>query len=345
MERFFLSEPVALELWKLAVVHYECEDWPPLPWAAFYGLTSLAELLIANGAKVMDLTSEGFSALSLAIHSPDRLAILQFLLGREADPNFEGPEIPAFHYWLLKDADVMCVRELLRSHASCSIISTVSHGNALHCFAACGSDSEVLSLLLENPVDTEDSVDINIRDGDGATPLHYLLRRQKIPLELLDMFLARGADVNVDALDSRQPTAGAAYWGEIAAIERIIGFVTDVDDDDRWGSTALHLAAYTGQKETVQFLLNHGADVNRKDKHNRTPLLCACTPDVRILQNSSYAATAELLMDEQLKRGALFKEINVCSKNGRTPLREAAGRGFVQVVTAILKQMGPKDKE
>ena len=133
--------------------------------------------------------------------------------------------------------------------------------------------------------------------------------------------------------------------GELAAIERIIGFVTDVDDDDKWGSTALHLAARTGQKETVQFLLKHGADVNRKDKHNRTPLLCACTPDVRILQNSSHAATAELLIDEQIKSGAFFSEINVCSKNGRMPLREAAGRGFVRVVKAILEQMGPEDGE
>ncbi len=92
-------------------------------------------------------------------------------------------------------------------------------------------------------------------------------------------------------------------------------------------------------------LLKHSADVNRKDKHNRTSLLCACTPDVRILQKSSRAATAELLMNEQIKRSALFSEINVCSKSGRTPLREAAGRGFVQVVTAILKQMGPEDRE
>lgn len=345
MERFFLSEPVAFELWKLAVVWYQSEDWPPLAFAALYGLTSLAESLFANGVKMMDLTPEGFSALSIAAESPDRLDTLQFFLGREADPNFEGPKIPAFHHWLLLDADATCVRELLGSHASCSSISTISHDSALHCFASCGSDPEVLSLLLENPKDTEDRAEINIRDGEGATPLHHLLRRQKIPLELLEIFLARGADVNVDSLDSRRPLAGAALWGEIAAIEKIIGFVTDVDDDDKWGSTALHLAAHTGQKETVQFLLEHSADVNRKDKHNRTPLLCACTPDVRILQNSSHAATAELLMDEQIKRGALFSEINVCSKSGRTPLREAAGRGFVQVVTAILKQMGPEDRE
>jgi len=106
-------------------VWYQSEDWPPLAFAALYGITNLAELLFANGVKIMDLTPEGFSALSIAAESPDRLDILQFFLGREADPNFEGPKIPAFHHWLLLDADATCVRELLGSHASCSSISTV----------------------------------------------------------------------------------------------------------------------------------------------------------------------------------------------------------------------------
>ncbi len=51
-------------------------------------------------------------------------------------------------------------------------------------------------------MDTEDRAEINIRDGEGATPLHHLLRRQKIPLEFLEILVTRGADVNVDYLDS-----------------------------------------------------------------------------------------------------------------------------------------------
>lgn len=87
-------------------------------------------------------------------------------------------------------------------------------------------------------------------------------------------------------------------------------------------------------------LLNNGADVSRTDKHNRTPLLFAC-----LTHSDSHQATAELLVEKQIKRGASFCEINACTKRGRTPLREAAGRGFLQVVAAILKQMTLENRE
>lgn len=346
MERFFLLEPVAFEVWKLVQALYWCEGWEPLLFAAAFGLTSLAELLIDRGAKVMDASPNGLSSLHMATEAPNDLEMLTLLLNHGGDPNFEGQQIPAFHEWFQWGIDIECVDAFLRNNASCKMISRERQWNVLHYFAERGSDRKVLDHLLDNPFNPENRADINGQDDDGETPLHKLLRRQEIPIELLEAFLARGSDVNIDDHNSERPLYEAASYGENAAIKVIIDRVTDVDDDNKWGRTALHVAAWAGQKETVKLLLEHGADVSRRDKHNRTPLLFAClTYTSDISEDSSRQATAELLIEEQIQRGASFHEINACTKRGRTPLREAAGRGFTQVVSLILKQMTTENKE
>ena len=347
LERFFLLEPIAFEAWKLAFVEYNRESWKPLLFAAAYGLISLAELLLDKGAKVMDLSPQGWSALHVASEAPNRLEILRLLLRRGGDPNFEDLKIPPFHDWLAYDPDAECVQELLRSKASCNLKNNKEgQWSALHYFAQFGTDKAVLHLLLDNPFNAEDSADINICDGDGETPLHRLLSRQEVPLELLKEFLARGADVNIDDKASERPLYEAAYWGENNTVETIIDLVTHVDDDNKWGRTALHGAAWSGRKETVQLLVKHGADVNHRDKHGRTPLLFACLPGwFDDALEGAHRVTAELLIEEQIKSGASFRDINVSSKSGRTPLREAAGRGFKQVVADILEKMTPEDKD
>lgn len=345
MERFFLLQPVAFEVWKLAYVDYWQEAWDPLLFAAVYGLTSLAELLLDMGAKVMNLW-QGYSSLHIASEAPNQLEMLKLFLCRGGDPNFEDSQIPAFHEWLIFDMDDECVSEFLRNNASCSIIDRGNGWNALHYFASYGTDQKILNLLLDNPFGPEYRADINVRDKEGETPLHKLLGRQKIPIGLLEAFLTRGADVNIDDKDSNRPLYEAARWGENAAIKVIINKVADVDDDSIWGRTALHSAAWAGQKETVKLLLEHGADVDRRDKHNRTALFFAClTYRNNGLQDGSHETTAELLLEEQIKRGASFNQINACTKRGRTPLREAAGRGFVRVVSVILEHMMDENKE
>jgi ankyrin repeat protein len=47
--------------------------------------------------------------------------------------------------------------------------------------------------------------------------------------------------------------------------------------DSRFGSSALHCAASMGSKRTVEFLLDHGADINALDGNDMTPLMCACS--------------------------------------------------------------------
>ena len=82
----------------------------------------------------------------------------------------------------------------------------------------------------------------------------------------------------------------AANDGNIKAVKQHIAAGTDLNAKFG-GRTPLHFAAYSGHKETVELLIAAGADLNVKDKHGRTPLYYATSP------NNQYASaeTADLL--------------------------------------------------
>ena len=58
----------------------------------------------------------------------------------------------------------------------------------------------------------------------------------------------------------------AASMGEITEVRKNIALGADVNKGDYDNRTALHLAAAEGQEDIVKYLINRGADVNKKDR-------------------------------------------------------------------------------
>lgn len=260
MEKSFLTDPIAFEAWKLIWVDSGREGWDPIIFAATYGLTSLAEMLFKLGAHSMDKTSLfDLTAFHLAAKSPNPFEMLQLCLRNGGGPNYQEENLPPFHYWQLvlgSDFGTEYVQAFIENGASCTLVNKHWGWNALFYIAAVGSDTKVLDLVLDAVDENWHRVDINSKSPDGGdTPLHCLLQRQDIPLELLKAFLSRGADVNFDDEHSQRPLYGAAFWGEIEAIEKFIGRVTEIDDDNTYGRTALHAAAWRGNDAVVERLV------------------------------------------------------------------------------------------
>ncbi|EDW88799.1 myotrophin [Drosophila yakuba] len=87
--------------------------------------------------------------------------------------------------------------------------------------------------------------------------------------------------------------------GEFEAVQAAFQHDTQKVNEEIKGRFPVHYAADFGQLNVLQFLINIGADVDRKDKHGITPILAAIW--------EGHTSCVELL----LKKGA--------SKNGSTP--------------------------
>ncbi len=143
--------------------------------------------------------------------------------------------------------------------------------------------------------------DVNARHGKhptgnyrlnrtGATP--FLLAAETGDLPLMKLLLDLGADptiVNADNVTPLLAASGVGVLGNgdetagteeeaIEAIQLLLDLGADINAVDDQGKTAMHGAAFKSWTKLIQFLADHGADVNvwnRKNSRGWTPLLIA----------------------------------------------------------------------
>ncbi|KAH7400088.1 hypothetical protein BKA64DRAFT_707768 [Cadophora sp. MPI-SDFR-AT-0126] len=331
LEKFSSNEKI-FNAWRRACLPPWQESYTSLHVAAHFGLLSLTSQLLENEADVMSVTETGYKLTPLHCAAHEKYpGMFRLLLENGAQPNFQpDPKsgATAFQYLMYCQPTVDDVKLFFEYGASCS--KTQSQGyNALHCFGYAGTNVEVLELLLDHKEADGTHVDINATDSSGETALHELMKRKDIPLKLLEKFVERGADVNIDDNTSQRPLFECAWEGEVEAMKIIIGKVNDIDDDDKRGRTALHNAAFGSQLEAVKFLLEHGADIARVDKYDATPLFFAT------LGKSEEVVL--YILEKMIEQGKSIQEINMKTRGHRTPLRRAAWRGFSEAVKILLR--------
>ena len=113
--------------------------------------------------------------------------------------------------------------------------------------------------------------DVNAKNRAGCAPLHGAA--QSNHKDIAELLLAHKADVNAKQNDGNTPlhlAAGADPDNKDTA-ELLLSHKADVTAKDNDGNTPLHRAAGNGNKNIINFLLTHGADVNAKNKAGQTP--------------------------------------------------------------------------
>lgn len=103
-------------------------------------------------------------------------------------------------------------------------------------------------------------------------------------------------------------------------------FLIVISAQDR-GRTALHIAAFQGDLNTVKLLVDRGSSLSKREKSGRTPFFLACS--------NGHLETARFLMSALQDQGD--SDINEAMNDGRTPLSKAAGRGHLGIVKILLE--------
>ncbi|KAK0616888.1 ankyrin repeat-containing domain protein [Immersiella caudata] len=369
------ANPVVFENWQKT--YYERRTmftlWrgvhKPMHVAAYLGLSSWTKHLLNRGEDPK-FVSAAFTAVQAAAFGRKSLRVIELLVAAGGDLNARTEWVgPAQICWYSVDVELEVAQLFSSLGADPSVLSHSGDWTPVHYLASNGHDPEILKLFLEK------GADINAPDIYGQTPLHLLLWRSHVPLPLVKAFVEAGANVNAEDKRSQRPLQVASEYGELGVLKIIVeADVSEIDDPDNSGNTALHGAAFKGHTECVRFLLESGADatvanryaqtalhfaalggrcasvkilldhntqsdkkldVNAVDRHNRTPFFCACS--------GRDQATALLLLDALLEQNLSLSEINKKSTGGRTPLRQAAAHGFDAVVAKLTTLAAEQD--
>ncbi len=267
----------------------------------------IVELLIDGGADINLEDKEGGRTplYWAAFHGTKR--VLEVCLARVGDPN-------TIHLAAFK-GDVAKVQTFIQGGAD--VNSKDRFGcTPLHWAVRAGT-SDVADFLVAR------GADVNARDDHGLSPLLAASR-----LDLIKVLVSKGADVNAkDDTFGYTKLNGACLFGndmDLAAF--LVSQGADVNTKNNWGITPLLGASMKGNRELVELLIAHGADVNM-GYWNGTPLLAAA------------AAGHTDVVTVLIAKGA---DINASDNQGRTALA-VAKQGNHNEVVSILRKHGAKE--
>jgi ankyrin repeat protein len=240
----------------------------PLLFAARVGDAESARILLEAGADVNDMLPDGTSALVAAAHSGQQ-AVGILLLDKGADPNAAAVGYTALHAAVLRNG-LDLVKALLAHGANPN--AQITQGTPVR---RNSEDFELPATLI------------------GATP--YLLAAKFLEVDIMRVLAAGGADPRQSMRTGATPLMAAAGLGAAAntdrrglsaldggkveddgrvldAVRAAIELGGDVNAVSESGDTALHGAAALGYNTVVQFLADHGAQLNVKNKRGLTAL-------------------------------------------------------------------------
>lgn len=176
--------------------------WGPLHIAAQCNLYSLAAMLVGKGGDVMEVSEAGYTPLHNAAHR-ESLDMLTLFLEHGGNPNFETALSTPFQYWLLLHCTAEHIQKLFE-HGASTTQKNEEDSTVIHYLASVGTEPEIFELLMDHEDANGQKVDINARNVVGETALHTLMGRRDVPLKLLQAFIDRGADVNIEDDDSQR---------------------------------------------------------------------------------------------------------------------------------------------
>ncbi|NP_001166526.1 2-5A-dependent ribonuclease [Cavia porcellus] len=159
---------------------------------------------------------------------------------------------------------------------------------------------------------------------------------QKEDISQIEQLLKIGADVNFQEEEGGwTPLQNAVQCGNKDIVELLLRHGADLHQRKKNGATSFIIAGIEGNVELLRLFLSKGADVNEYDSNGFTAFMeAACHGNVEALR-FLYEKGADVNLHREPKN-----DQKLLGKGGGTALMDAAKRGHSDVLRVLLKEMG-----
>ena len=239
----------------------------------------------------------------------------------------------------------------------CAVLTAASLAVSASALAETGRSSEATAAAAERLLDAvkaqdadavrtvlAEGVDVNARQPDGATALHWAAYRDD--LDTVRLLIDAGADV-----DAANELGATALWlaadnGSAPVIAHLLDAGADANVALPEGETPIMTAARTGSAEAVRLLIAHGAEVNvAEESRAQTALMWAVAQGHRAVvealleHGADVAARSRVrprLMHADNTNASQYDQGVMWNRGGFTPLLFAARHGDIDSAALLL---------
>lgn len=205
-------------------------------------------------------------------------ALIEMLLGQGADINAQDEDGCTALHAAVSVGTTRIVKLLLAKKANPNIASN-SGWTVLHTALYYRGEKEIVKLLLAY------GAEVNLKDRDIVSPLEVALQVGHTKnSDIVKLLLQHGADVC--AQFDQMPLH---IVEDKKTAELLLSFGADIEAQDDFGNTPLHMASESGLVEVVRVLHKHGANIYAQNKDGKTACMLAIDllNDCRRLKTSS----------------------------------------------------------
>ena len=266
------------------------------------GQSECVKFLVKSGADVNIDKPNGDTSLHVAVRGHCHKEALQTIIQQGVNVNAINKNSQTALIHACDTAQTESVTQLLKTNAD-SNISNASGYTSLHAAVlgncACGTLQEIIAhganvnaqhidgktaLWLACSYRQQDSVRIllkatanpNIASTEELTSLHAAVIGG-CNKQIIRALIKSGSNVNAVSEEHSTALMMACGKGSVNIINVLLNAGADRDVADVMGAIWIHHAVIGGcSKETLQAIINHGADVNATNKNNVIVLMLAC---------------------------------------------------------------------